>query len=398
MNDIDFFKNLETFKLKKTINHGKRYLLDKIDWNLPLIIILGARGTGKTTLMLQKAATLNPKKSIYLSLDYPYFEGNRLYKLVESFYMNGGRSVFLDEVHKYEHWAKDIKHLTDTYDGLKLVVTGSSAIEISKQKADLSRRSVVFNLPGLSIREFILFDKNIHFPVYTLNDILKNHVKIASEISEKIDIIKVFSNYLKHGYYPFFSESKQYYNFRLAAAVTHLIESDLPPIFKAGYKTVRNLKKLLYILAQEVSFKPNITKLAQRMEINRNQVLQLLDNLNDAELINLLKTDSLGFGYLTKPEKVYLNNPNLSYALSDIPPAIGTIRESFFYNQLKQNHKVTAPKYGDFLVDEELLFEVGGENKAWNQIKNLPSSHFAIDGITVGNGNRIPLWLFGFMY
>lgn len=398
MNNIDRFKELQALKFKKIENSHVRFLFNKIEWDLPLTILIGGRGTGKTTLLLQHARLQKDGNPIYINLDNPFFEGNRLYELIENYYKVGGRRIYLDEVHKYEYWAKDVKHLTDSLPDLKIALTGSSAIEISKQKDDLSRRSVVYKLPGLSFREFLLFDQKFEFPLLSLEEILINHIELAEEISGKLNIKNAFNNYLKFGYYPFFLESKQAYPIRLVNVINQVIETDLPPIFGVSYKTVRNLKKLLYVLAQQVPFKPNIASLAQKIEIGRNQVLKLLDNLNDAGLINLLKTDSKGKGYLTKPEKVFLENPNLSFALCTYKPDKGTLRESFFYNQLAYKHEVSAPKFGDFFVDEKYLFEVGGATKSWSQVKNLPSSFLALDDIVIGNRNKIPLWLFGFLY
>ena len=374
-----------------------RYLWKEVDWSQRLILLLGHRGVGKTTLLLQQMKS-DPTKSIYLSLDDYYFEEIRLIEVVSALYDLGYRSFYLDEIHRYVHWSKELKNVYDDFTDSKFIVTGSSILEISKGQADLSRRAVVYPLLGLSFREFLLLEEKMDLQVIALEEMIRNHTAISADYLDHFDLKTSFKNYLNYGYYPFYREGKRVYHQKLQETTNLVIDSDITPFEELNYTTVRVMKKLLYVISQSVPFIPNISKLAEKMGVTRNTILKLLDILDKAQLLSLLHTSTEGVSMLQKPEKIYLQNTNLAYMFAHESPNVGNIRETFFLNQLQVKHQVTAPKYGDFMVDSTYVFEVGGNSKTSKQIQGVPNAYLAIDGIEGGVGNRIPLWLFGFLY
>lgn len=364
-----------------------------------LIGIRGSRGVGKTTLLLQYAKTkLKQDSFLYVSLDSLYFTENKLVTLADSFVKNGGEYLLIDEVHHYPNWSIELKNIYDSHPELKVIYTGSSLLHLIKGRADLSRRSVSYTLPGLSLREYINFSQNINFPSYSLTDILKNHEEISKSIWTRVKPNKYFNDYIEHGYYPFFLEGKENYHKKLNEIVLQILEADLPFLTGISYTHINKLKQLLYIISESVPFKPNVEKLSERIGISRNTLKEYLHYMSDALLINLLYSDSKGISRLTKPEKIYLHHPNLMVSLLSDARNIGTLRETFFYNQLSVNHKVNYSTDADFIVDNHYIFEIGGKNKTQKQIKGINDSFLAIDGIESGYQNEIPLWLFGFLY
>lgn len=398
--NMDRITELSNRKVDKTELSFERHLIHDIEWNLPLVLLFGARGAGKTTLFLQhlKANFGTSGKALYANLDDFFFEENRLVLFAEAFFKNGGEALYLDEVHRYNNWSRDLKMLYDNYPELKIYATGSSILDLSKGEADLSRRAVQYHMAGLSFREFLALKHGITLDSITLFDIVDNHEEIARELVDQFDPLPMFSQYLNHGYFPFFTETIHQYGARVLQTINLVLEHDMPAFENLDYQTVRNLRKLLYILAQSVPFTPNIASLSTRMGTSRNTILKMLDLLHRAEMIDVLYTETKSLSWMTKPEKVYLGNPNLSFALSETKPEKGQIRETFFLNQLAVKHQVSMPKFGDFFVDETYVFEIGGPSKTVEQIKGLPSSYLAIDEIKVGSGKRIPLWLFGLLY
>ncbi len=397
---MDILYEYSLGKIRRTRLGFKRKFINSNVWNNRLTGILGARGSGKTTLMLQymkENFKIRPE-ALYISLDNLYFTENTLLGLAEKFVKNGGRFLFIDEVHKYANWSIEIKNIYDTFDELKVVFTGSSMLNIQKSEADLSRRAVVWHLPGLSFREYIELELGERFPILTLDEILANHTEIAAGVCDKLRPIAAFNQYLKHGYYPFFKEGKDFYNQKLQATIGAIIETDVPAIHHVDYYTVNKIKKLLYILAKSVPFQPNITTLAGSLGAIRGSVLQFLDILESANLINQLRSPSHSDSILTKPDKIYLNNTNLSYAIAEHAPDLGNLRETFFLNQMRANYKVHFTKTGDFLVNQSMTFEVGGRSKSNQQIKDVENAYIAADDIEMGVGHTIPLWLFGMMY
>ncbi len=385
-------------KKKEGVNKTfKRFLFHHIDWSAPLNVITGHRGAGKTTLLLQGMEKFG-SKAIYLSLDDIYFEANRLIHLIDDLYEDGYRGFFLDEVHRYRFWSKDLKNAYDNYADIRIFATGSSLLELSKGQADLSRRAVVHHLPGLSFREFInlRFDRTI--PSFSLETILNEHQELSADIRDKVPIEQAFQNYLRYGYYPFFIEGKESYDQKLKATTHLVLDIDIPEAGDLTHTTLRNMKKLLYIISHSVPFKPNITKIADKMGISRNSVLRMLDLLDKARIIFLLRNETKGVSYLQKPEKIYLQNPNLLWILAEGPPEKGNLRETFFLDQFEAYHTITYSKWADLMVDHAFTFEVGGPNKTDEQIRGLPHAYIAADGIEGGAGNRIPLWLFGFLF
>lgn len=388
-------------KISKTTFNFTRYLLNTIEWSDRLIGIKGSRGVGKTTLMLQrlKKEYGNSMNSMYVSLDDFYFTKNRLFDFAEQFYLMGGRILFIDEVHKYPNWSIDIKNLYDIYDDLKIVFSGSSALQIQKADGDLSRRAAIYNLHELSFREYLQLANKQSFDAYSLNEILRNHSQIAVEITKQITVIPLFNLYLREGLYPFFVEAKgQFYN-RLINTINTIIESDLQIIENINYQTTYKLRQLLAVLADSVPFQVNISELSRKVQLSRDLLLRLLTALDRANLIKNLQIQGSAIGYLTKPDKIYLNNTELLFALHTGKENFEcTVRETFFMNQMIQSHNVKSSKTGDFLIDEQFTFEVGGANKSYNQIAGIENSFIAADNIELGYGNKIPLWLFGFMY
>lgn len=373
-----------------------RSLYHEIDWNDRLIILLGHRGSGKTTLLLQHLKR-NDDNSIYLSLDDFVFEKFRLVEIFETFYEQGYRRFYLDEVHRYLNWSKDLKQLYDDYGDIHLVATGSSILNISRGNADLSRRAVVYKIQGLSFREYLLIEKNLDLPVVSIENMVTKHHEIASDYLDQLNWETDFRNYLKYGYYPFFKESKKTYLNKLEHTAHLVIESDILPFEGLNYKTIHSLKKLLYVISQSAPFIPNISKLAVTLDISRNNLLKLLDILDQAKLINLLKSGTRGISYLQKPDKIYLENTNLIHLFAQDKPNIGSLRETYFFNQVSYKHNVGSSKYADFMVDDFYTFEVGGTSKGFKQIKGIPQSYLALD-IKAGSNKSIPLWLFGFLY
>ena len=385
---------------KDTDLHIKRYLHEEIDWSNRLIAITGARGSGKTTLLLQyiKSSLPNDETVLYASLDHLYFTENSLLDLADSFVQQGGTHLFLDEVHKYPDWSIAIKNIYDTYKKLKVVFTGSSILEIHRSKGDLSRRAVEYKLQGLSFREFMAFESGIHLPKLSLQDICKKHLQLATELTSLFKPLPAFKKYLQYGYYPYFVENRKGYGQKLRETINLTIEVDLPSVQHMDFTSVHKLKKLLYVLSQTVPFKPNVSKLADRIETTRPSLLLYLQYLEQAQLIMQLHTQGKGLSSLTKAEKIYPGNPNMMHVLASGQPDKGTMRETFFMNHLKGLHQVNATATGDFLIDETYTFEVGGKTKDYSQIKQVKNSFLALDEIETGVKQKIPLWLFGLLY
>lgn len=380
----------------------KRYLLNKIDWDNRLICIMGARGSGKTTLMLQhikETYGTSYTKALYITLDHIWFQGNTLYSLGEQFVLNGGEVLFLDEVHKYRNWSREIKNLYDGFPTLKIVFTGSSILEINKGEADLSRRAVQYALPGLSFREFLAFENLITSEPYSLDDILTHHIELSQQITNQLRVLPHFYKYLKNGYYPYYKENKNAYLGKLAQTINVVLETDLPAIEKIDYYSIDKIKRLLYTIATLSPFTPNITQLSGQIGVSRNSLLSYLEFLDRAEIIQNLQQEGSMKGRLTKPDKIYLGNTNIAYALTlNKEPDIGTIREVFFCNQLATTEMVNSSPKTDFLINGKYTFEIGGKNKGHRQIMGIENAFLALDNIEAGYSNKIPLWLFGFLY
>jgi predicted AAA+ superfamily ATPase len=377
-----------------------RSIMDKIDWNDRLVGIRGARGVGKTTLLLQRIKKIlgNTSESLYVSLDNLWFTEHGLLELVDYFAKRGGKFLFLDEVHKYPKWSQAIKNIYDDFPDLKVVFTGSSLLEILNARSDLSRRSIVYDIQGLSYREFLNITQKTNFQSFSLSDILKNHKEISDEILLKIKPLQFFNNYLQHGYYPFFTEGISRFPYRLEEVVNLILEVELPLLRNVEPAYVPKIKQLLQIVAESVPFIPNIDSLSKRIEIHRNTLLSYLYYLQETQLTNHLHKDISGINRLQKPEKIYLENTNLAYTLAQNNTDIGNMRETFFLNQLSYNHTVEYPNSSDFWIDKKFLFEIGGKSKSSKQIKDQSNAYIVADNIEYGFGNKIPLWQFGMLY
>lgn len=391
----DFNRLIESTKLD-----FKRYLHPEIDWDDRLISIVGPRGTGKTTLILQHIKETFPqrKKALYISLDNIWFTKTELLPTVREFYNLGGTHIFIDEVHRYPNWAIEIKNLYDSYPDLHIIFTGSSILEIYKSNADLSRRAITYHLHGLSFREFLKLEYHFDTIAISVEDVIENHVEIASKICSEIKIIPAFRAYLQNGYYPFFKEGVKRYSMRLRNVINVILENDLPAVEKIEYASIYKLRKMLMIVSSLVPYTPNMSSLSTQLEINRASVMKYFIYLQKAGLVRMLLAGQKGMSLMNKPEKIYLDNTNLIYALAPENYNTGNVRETFFANQLSVKNSVSGALKGDFLVNEKYTFEVGGPNKTFNQIKDLENSFIAKDDIETGYGNIIPLWLFGLLY
>ena len=397
--EIEILYNTYYRKLSKVSLQYTRYLYEKINWNVRLIGIKGARGVGKTTMLLQRIKQTSPDGStaFYISLDDLWFETHSLIELVEYLYTHGITHLYLDEVHRYPDWARNLKNITDNYPDLSIVYTGSSMLEIDNSKVDLSRRQTVYEMPGFSFREYLAFEKVMEFSPIPLEELLNRHVALSMEITSSIKILPWFEKYLQYGYYPFYKESMEDYPIRLQEVASLIIDTDLPAVEDIEYSTVQKAKKMLMILAERVPFTPNISQLCKELGTTREVGLRMLYALERAGLLNLLTTEVKNYKTLSKPEKVYLNNTNLMYALTSRVDK-GNLRETFFLNQISNIYPTYMSPKGDFLIDTTYLFEVGGKSKTFDKIKDVPNSYLAIDDVEYGHKKRIPLWMFGLLY
>lgn len=377
-----------------------RYLFPEIDWNGRLICLKGARGTGKTTMMCQrlKEEFGVGGNGVYISLDDLWFSTHSVRDAIGYFESHGITHVFMDEVHHFgKDWSLLVKNVYDQFPNLHFVYSGSSILKIENGKGDLSRRQGCYDLKGLSFREFLAFEGVLDSPALTMDDILKNHRKLAQSIVSNIRVLPWFEKYLKIGYYPFYREPGGLYLQRIREVVNKVLESDWPAVEEVSIETIRKAKKMLMILASSVPQQPNMSRLYQELETERNTGLKILGALDRGALLALVPQKGESLKNLSKPEKIYCDNTNLMSALT--PRANqGTARETFFYNQVRKDHTVTYSGVGDFLVDGVWHFEIGGAGKGFGQIKDMPNSYVVNDGVEVGIGNKIPLWLFGFLY
>ena len=386
--------------VKATTDNFTRYLYDKITWEERLIGLVGARGAGKTTMLLQHIKRNFPEKqkALYASLDNIWFSNNSLWELAEQFNAYGGTHLFFDEVHKYPNWAREIKNIYDSFPDLHVVFTGSSMLEIYKQSVDLSRRVVSYELKGLSFREFLQYEYNLKLETKGLEDILNNHREIANSIIYDFKILPAFKKYLQVGYYPFYKKNKENYYYAIQQAINKTLEEDLPAIEPVEYATVLKLKKMLAIISEMLPYQPNTVELAASMETARQLIVKYLYLLDKAGILMCISDTKEKLNALSKPEKVYLDNTNIIYSLAKDSANPGNLRETFFANQLREKHTVKIAKNGDFTVDNQYTFEIGGKNKTGEQIKNTSNAFVVADDIESGFQNKIPLWLFGLMY
>jgi len=378
----------------------RRYLSPKIDWRNRFVCLKGARGTGKTTLMRQrvKEAFGLSEKAFYVSLDHFWFAAHSPLEFIDTLYKNGVTDIFIDEVHHVENGLLLVKTLYDAYPDLRVVYSGSSILRLDNRSGDLSRRQMAYELKGLSLREFLSVEGVKRVPAVTLEDIVSRHRELAMEIIRGVKILPLFEKYQEHGFYPFYLESPSGYADRIIEVVNKVLQTDLPIVDDVTPATIRKTRMMLEVLAESCPQEPRMNDLYRELETDRNQGLKMLDILERAGLLQLLKTAKDKLKNLSSPRKIYCDNVNLMRALVATRD-IGTERETFFVNQLRASgHTVTCPTRGDFLVDGRWLFEVGGKGKGFEQIADIPESYVAADDIEIGTGNKIPLWLFGFLY
>lgn len=377
-----------------------RYLYDIINWDNRLIIIKGARGVGKTTMLLQHILRTFPdkEKALFVSLDHIWFGNHTILELAEYHYSHGGTHLFLDEVHKYHNWQKEIKNIYDGYPKLHIVVTGSSMLNLEDSlMGDLSRRARQYLLEGMSFREYLKLERVADLPVLSLEHVLNEHFMTASRITADVKVLRHFERYVRTGFYPFYRDDGDGFADRLQQVIDTVISSEIPMVGNVEYDSIYKAKQLLAILAEQSPYTLNISTLCATLQSSRNSVLKMLDLLDKAALVRRLYAADHGMPVLTKPEKVLFNNTNLMYSLSNQADA-GTLRETFLASQINVGHKLSMPSRGDLLVDGKWLFEVGGKKKGYAQIKDIKDSYVVSDNTDIGHGNTIPLWLFGLLY
>ena len=386
-------------KIAKVDLRFKRYLYSQINWKARIISIKGARGTGKTTMLLQHILENfeDIDQTLYASLDNLWFATHSLMELVDWADRHGISRLYLDEVHRYELWSQSLKNIYDNYPDMSIVYTSSSLLVLDNATVDMSRRQTPYTLYGLSFREYLELEGIFKTEAISLDDVLMHHVKKAMNIVGRIKVAPLFEAYLAHGYYPFYRESLEDFPSRLRETVTVVIDSDLPAVENVTYETLQKTKKLLMIISEHVPFEPTMSELWRQLSTDNESGLKMLYALDKAQVLALLTAKTNNYKSLSKPDKIFLSNPNLMHVLC---PKVdkGNERETFFISQLRVLHDVRYPKQGDFLIDNKFLFEVGGKNKTFEQIADVPNSYLAVDDTEVGSGCRIPLWMFGFLY
>ena len=376
----------------------KRFLFEKIDFNERLIGILGSRGVGKTTMLLQYLNSIYKKrKTLYIIADHPLITQLGLFNIADEFQKKGGEVLIIDEIHKIKNFETDLKLIHDSFFALQVIFTGSNAIALDNAKADLSRRATIYKLPVLSFREFLELEVDEKFDPISLEELLKNHTTYATGIVSKIKPLAYFGKYLKNGAYPFYKTSRNSYIQKLLNASMQILQTDLPMIYAIDYDKINSLKKMMIMLCQSEPYDINISKLCGAVELNQRTLYKYLWILQAAGLIRMLGAKSSGVSIISKPEKLYLDNTNL-FSIFCNDPKTGTLRETFFASQVSYDHTINYPKSGDFIVDDRYIFEIGGKDKNFSQLKNIKNSFVGADDIEIGVDHKIPLWMFGFIY
>ena len=386
-------------KIAKIDLRFKRYLYSRINWNARIISIKGARGVGKTTMLLQHIQEnyTDIDQTLYASLDDLWFSTHSLIDLIDWADQHGINRLYLDEVHRYDQWSETLKNIYDNYPDMSIVYTSSSLLIMDNAKVDLSRRQTTYTLYGMSFREFLAFEDVLQVDMIPLEDLLQNHVRHAMQMARKVKIAPLFETYLQHGYYPFFRESGEDFPARLRETVSVVIDTELPAVENLSFESLQKVKKLVMIISERVPFQPNMSELWKQLSTNNELGLRMLYALDKAQILALLTSKAKNYRFLYKPDKIFLDNSNLMHVLCSVVNK-GNERETFFNTQLRVAHDVKRPLKGDFLVDDKYLFEVGGRKKSFEQIADVPDSFLAVDDTEVGHGNRIPLWMFGLLY
>ena len=383
-----------------------REIMDEIHWNSQLISIMGAKGVGKSTLIkqyLKQNYEPGDRSVLYCSADTVDFSTRTLVELAEEFAIQGGELLVIDEIHKYKSgttdWSREIKEIYELFPDLKMIVSGSSLLRLREGDADLSRRAIKYTMPGLSFREALRFYHGLSFSKWSLDDILAHPHELWQMVSSKCKPVPLFKEYLEKGYYPFLLEGEGEYYTKIEQVINYIIETELPRICKVDIANVRKLQALVALICSEVPFELNANKIAAALEIGRDTVVEYLKYLGDAKVLNLLYSDKKKIGKLSKPDKVYLENPNILYALAPTKADIGTLRETFAIGSLSESHNVEYGKEkGDFRGDSKYTFEIGGRSKDFSQIAGMKDSYIFADDWDIPDGAKLPLWMLGFLY
>lgn len=402
MATLDELVVIHTEVMSTVSQTSKRYLYDKIDWNTKAICLKGERGVGKTTMICQYLLEKyeSPDKALYISADNINVTAIGLFNIAREYFAYGGQALFIDEIHKYSDWSVELKNIIDTYRKHQIVFTGSSSLNLEQSKADLSRRVVYHKLLGVSFREFLTLSLNIEVEHITLENLINHHVKIANQF-KGIPILKYFSDYLEYGYYPFFLEGLNDYLAKVNNMIEKVLFEDIAVVYNLRQTTIPILKKLLWLIATSVVFTPNIDSISKNLSVSRDIIYNCLEHLNHSGLLNSIYPEARGMKLVRKPGKIYMSNTNLLNAINGniyLTSDIGNIRETFIANQLSSYFKIGLHDEGDFIIDGKYIIEVGGNGKTDKQIKSLDNAYSAIDGIEIGFGRRIPLYLFGLLY
>ncbi len=373
-----------------------------INWDARLMAIRGPKGVGKSTMMLQyikQHYAYLDRQALYVSCDDAYFATHSLLELAEQFYLIGGKHLFIDEIHKYENWSREIKEIYDSYPTMKMVISGSSLLSLTAGDADLSRRCINHDIQGLSFREFLHFYKGIEMPIYPLEDVLTNPASLIQEMNSKGRPVALFQEYLRNGYYPYYLDNETDYYLAIQQVVNHTIDDELTKICKVDVGNTRKIKALMTMLCASEPYQLDISKLSVQSGLKRETVLAYLNYMDKAKLLHLLYCDLVNAKRMQKPDKIYIDNSNMLYAWATTPVRIGTARETFVVNQLSAKHQVEfGKKKGDFKIDGIYTIEVGGEDKDFRQIANLPNSYVLADNIETAIGHKLPIWVVGFLY
>ncbi len=402
---IERFFDIQKNLAKSISLDFQRYLMKEIDFNERLIGIVGARGTGKTTLLIQyyKKEFSSPEDCLYISADNIYAISQGLFNIAEYFFKYGGKVLLIDEIHKYPQWAQELKNIYDSFPEKKIFFSGSSMLDIVKRKADLSRRAMIYNLKGLSFREFLEISGKFSLEHLEFQEIMENHIEVANDISGRIEILKYFKNYLVKGYYPYFIESKKEENYfnKLNNALEKILYEDIPTVFNIKVSTIPLLKKMIYLVASSHPFQLNIDNLSKELCASKEYVYLYIEYLEKAGVFNLLYSGTKGKKILRKPQKIFLENSNLVHLVNrrtGFEYEIGAIREIFFVNQVKYKNTIFGSTRADFTVNEKYVFELGGKSKKAKQVNLSKEEYLVKDGIEIGSRHVIPLWIFGMMY
>jgi len=389
--DISLIEFMEG-QLKQTVSTFHRYMFDQISWESRMFGLVGPRGVGKSTMILQYIkAHRDERRMFYIGADHLYFSSHTLVETVDEFAKEGGEQIFIDEIHKYENWSRELKQIYDSHPDVKVGFTGSSVLDIYKGFSDLSRRAPVFMMQGLSFREYLQLFHNIEVPVYTLKDVL-NLKAVVADVSHPLPL---FRDYLQRGYYPFSGDSD--FELRLRQVINQTMEVDIPQYANMNASTGRKLKKLLTVIAKSVPFKPVMDSLAAVVGVSRNVLPDYFLYMEQAGMIGQLRDDTGGIRGVGKVDKVYLDNTNMAYLLGGNATDVGNIRETFFYNQMRVVSDVISSRISDFEIDGK-TFEVGGKNKGKKQLADAKEGYVVKDDIEFGSANIIPLWAFGLLY